>query len=135
MEVIIQRIRQNAVVTLGTLSIIDDTRLNIFNCKTLELPWKNNARGISCIQAGKYTCRKYHSEKFGDCFHIENVLNRDGILIHAGNTTHDTKGCILVGRLISCVGKRKEYFVNKSSLCLEDLLIILPQSFYLTIKD
>lgn len=66
-------------------------------CKTLELPYKDNANNISCIPAGSYTLSPYPSKKFGEVYIVENVPGRTGILIHKGNTTDDIRGCILVG--------------------------------------
>lgn len=64
---------------------------------TLELPWRNNLPGLSCIPAGAYVCRRIQSPKFGNTFEITNVPMRTHILFHKGNTTHDTEGCVLVG--------------------------------------
>jgi hypothetical protein len=64
---------------------------------TLELPWKDNQRQISCIPAAIYQCDIVNSPKFGRVYQVKNVPNRSHILIHAGNWTKDTLGCILVG--------------------------------------
>lgn len=64
---------------------------------TLELPWKNNQRQISCIPAAVYQCGVVNSPKFGRVYQVKNVPNRSHILIHAGNWVKDTSGCILVG--------------------------------------
>ncbi len=72
---------------------------------TLELPWRNNERNVSCIPCGVYRCTQVHSQKFGMVYHISNVPNRSWILIHLGNWAGDTsegwksdvEGCILIG--------------------------------------
>ena len=64
---------------------------------TLEPPWKNNQRNISCVPTGAYELSLHNSSRFGRCFILDGVPNRDGILIHSGNTRKDTEGCILVG--------------------------------------
>jgi len=66
-------------------------------CFLLEEAWRNNERGNSCIPEGSYTCRRYKSAKFGECWRIEGVPGRSAILIHFGNTTADTEGCPLTG--------------------------------------
>ena len=64
---------------------------------TLELPWRNNEVGKSCIPAGTYTCKRVLSPKFGNTFEVTNVQGRSHILFHRGNVDDDTHGCILVG--------------------------------------
>ena len=67
-------------------------------CDSVELPWKQNAPQISCIPAGEYTVKKSFYDKGGyECYEIQNVPNRSDILIHAGNTINDIRGCILIG--------------------------------------
>lgn len=67
-------------------------------CLTLEPPWKNNERKVSCIPAGVYVCKQRKSEKAkGMTFEVMNVPGRSSILFHPGNTVMDTEGCILVG--------------------------------------
>jgi hypothetical protein len=89
-------------------------------CDTLELPWKENQRSISCIPAGEYNARLRLPRESAtrEYVHllIKDVPNRDYILVHIGNTTKDTKGCILVGQ------SRKQHFVGNSTLAMELLI-------------
>ena len=64
---------------------------------TMELPDLDNQANISCIPEGTYEVKPYSSKKYPDVWEIQNVRNRSKILIHIGNWTSDTKGCILVG--------------------------------------
>lgn len=78
-----------------------------YQCKTLELPWKENKKQVSCIPEGTYPVKVRYSKKYGTHLHITDVPNRDLILIHWGNYAGsvnkktgypDIKGCILVGK-------------------------------------
>ena len=77
--------------TMGLLFIDDQ-----FFCYTLEPSWKNNGFN-SCIPDGTYKLLHYTTAKYGKCLIIGWVKKRTGILIHRGNTSKDTTGCILVG--------------------------------------
>ncbi len=66
-------------------------------CHTLELPYLDNQKNISSIPDGLYKISKYSGTKFKNSFWVHDVPNRHAILIHVGNSTMDTKGCILVG--------------------------------------
>src|SRR5512138_3060985 len=64
-------------------------------CSTIELPWKDNAHGISCIPEGEYEIRKRYSKKFGHHYILMKVPNRELILIHpANNAVKELRGCI-----------------------------------------
>ena len=54
-------------------------------CKTIELPWKENQRRISCIPEGIYKVRKRLSSKFKWHLEVMNVKNRELILFHPAN--------------------------------------------------
>lgn len=64
---------------------------------SLERPWKGNKADVSCIPAGDYVCKLTSSVKFGKAYEICDVPGRSKILIHKGNTTADTSGCVLIG--------------------------------------
>jgi hypothetical protein len=96
---------------------------------TLEPPWQHNMRNISCIPAGEYVVKKHFSRKFGDCFHVLDVPNRSGILIHAGNYVQDTRGCILVGKTF------RGESIGTSKATLSDLLFEFSDGFVLNVKD
>ena len=62
---------------------------------TIELPWKRNERGISCIPEGIYRIKKRYSPKFKWHLEILNVRNRSCILFHpANNAKKELNGCI-----------------------------------------
>jgi Family of unknown function (DUF5675) len=69
----------------------------IFSCVTLELPWKENMRRVSCIPPSKYECAYRESAKYPQHYEVKNVPNRTYILIHQGNFHSDILGCILLG--------------------------------------
>ena len=70
---------------------------NIPFAVTLERPWRDNQRQVSCIPDGSYACRRVSSPKFGDTFEVTGVENRSHVLFHKGNTVDDSQGCILIG--------------------------------------
>lgn len=84
---------QNNHVTLGVL-IIDNKHSPIY---TLEPPWRDNERDISCIPQGKYRLAPYNSAKYPDVWEVKDVPGRTAILFHIGNYLKDTRGCILPG--------------------------------------
>ena len=69
---------------------------------TLELPWNNNRRNISCVPTGQYLLEPFSSDAHPDTYKLwtmshQEVPGRTDILIHVGNTINDTAGCVLVG--------------------------------------
>lgn len=68
--------------------------------RTIELPWKDNAKGKSCIPEGEYRMRYTMSNRFKTMlWEVMKVPGRSGIRIHAGNYAgdriSDSEGCIL----------------------------------------
>ena len=64
-------------------------------CKTIELPWKENEKRVSCISEGEYFLRKRYSRKFGWHLELVAVKNRSLILVHpANNALQELNGCI-----------------------------------------
>jgi len=62
---------------------------------TIELPWRQNARRVSCVPEGVYTLRKRYSEKFKWHLVLLEVPERSGILIHPANdAVKELQGCI-----------------------------------------
>jgi hypothetical protein len=76
----------------------------VYLCDTLEPQWRDYAKGAykvkgkSAIPERRYPVVITYSSKFKMWLPLLiGVLNFIGILMHAGNTVNDTKGCILVG--------------------------------------
>jgi hypothetical protein len=64
-------------------------------CNTIELPWRNNEKSVSCIPEGKYFIRKRYSSKFHWHLEVTDVKNRSYILLHpANNALRELNGCI-----------------------------------------
>lgn len=95
MVINLRRFLSDERFTLGAIVLPE------FSCFSLELPWKNNKRNSSCIPIGKYKCSIEESPKFGTVVLVHGVIDRSGILIHPGNTTADSQGCIMVGGSLS----------------------------------
>lgn len=74
---------------------------SVLFCKTIEpIQGKKVKYGKGCcIAPGTYSIDFHYSPKFGKyMLTLCGVRGRSGILIHSGNTSKDTTGCILVGK-------------------------------------
>jgi len=116
---------QSDVCTLGAIFMDDGERL----CETLELPWRNNERGVSCIPEGVYFCQyAYSPARKRKVYWVRNVPGREAVQIHIGNFPKDIRGCILVGR------ERAQDQVVHSKVAFDKLIQKMgAQDFMLTI--
>lgn len=94
-EVIIERKYLKDRV-LGHMTIFEDD-VEVKRCVTLERPWLDNAKNISCIPEGTYDCVPHDSVSHPNTYRVLNVPNRTAILLHSGNYPRHSAGCVLVG--------------------------------------
>ena len=106
-------------------------------CDTLELPYKDNQRSVSCIPAGQYKVRLRLPRESAtrDYVHllVQDVPNRDYILFHRGNSAKDTRGCILVGQ-----GSQQDVVHNSTlamDLLVKEIINLGGEKINLTIKN
>lgn len=106
MNIVITRKHSSPNGTPGELIATNDAG-QTFTCDTLELPWQNNAPGVSCIMNDRYRATIWHSDHLDcDVLRLEDKHGRRNCLIHCGNFAGDVSegmetqvhGCTLVGR-------------------------------------
>ena len=135
MRLDIIRFLENEEQTIGKFIVFDDFDYEVAQGYVLELPDRNNQTSISRINEGEYDCIKRYSEKYGDHFHVLNVLDRSYILIHVGNYYTNTRGCILPGDSISDIDGDGLKDVLNSGDTMDILNEILPDEFILNIYN
>jgi hypothetical protein len=131
--------------THGTLTIYDeDTNEEVFKCRTLELPDRDNQRNISCIPEGHYDVVPRTSAKYKDHLHILDVPNRSLILFHWGNyagsinprTGHsDIRGCVLVGKAFVDLDGDGLADITSSKNTFKKLMKAAPNGFVLEVTQ
>jgi hypothetical protein len=138
MKAIIQREHYSDKQVTGTLKLFDG-RKEIFTCKTLELPWRDNESNISCIPVGTYNAVKRVSDKYKYSYHVKSrgedqVAGRAWILIHPGNYFTDIRGCILIGRALTDINNDDYKDVSSSTSTVKQLLKLAGKKLDLEIK-
>jgi hypothetical protein len=133
MNLILNRIFKQHNATIGEVFLRDNYGKQKATFVSLELPFLNNERTISCIPPGIYNCKPRTSKKFSKHFIVENVPNRNTILIHVGNYPKDTTGCILLGYECNFSVLRGSINITQSRDSLNALLALAPNGFQLTI--
>jgi hypothetical protein len=106
-------------------------------CYSIELPWKDNHTGVSCIPEGRYALAKRGSRKFGAHLRLMDVPGRSDILIHPANDAlQELKGCIAPVTSLCGAGKGL-----RSRSALQALISLVGEAFHrkepvcLTIKS
>ena len=106
-------------------------------CDTLELPYRDNQRSISCIPTGEYKVRMRRPRESATRHYshllLKDVPDRDYILFHRGNTAKDTKGCILVGQ-----GSQQDVVHNSTlamDLLMKEIINLGGENINLIIKN
>jgi len=132
----IKRFKYQDKQTLGVGKVISDCN-PIYEFKTLELPWKNNERNISCIPPGTYIIKKHYAPHLKQhCFLLYCVKNRSEIMVHAGNFYTDIKGCVLVGESFIDINADGYKDVTNSKVTLRHILKLVDQDeTFLVIED
>jgi len=106
-------------------------------CDTLELPYRDNKKSISCIPSGNYKVRMRYPRESAtrDYLHllVKDVKDRSFILFHRGNTAKDTQGCILVGQ-----GSQQDIVYNSTlamDLLMKEIINLGGENINLIIKN
>lgn len=95
-SLLLKRFESDQNKTIGRLHLLDEGS-EFLTFATLELPWKNNQRSVSCIPQGNYICKNIIRPSGKWALHLQDVPKRSEVLIHSGNYTTDIRGCILIG--------------------------------------
>lgn len=137
MKMLLARTESQEQGTFGLL-IHGDLQLH-----TAELPWRDNARSISCVPEGVYTCKRIISPKFGNTFEIMDVPGRTHILFHAGNFAGnedlgfktDSDGCVLPGLYKSSLNNQKVVLSSRAAFSQLMEHLVDEDEFQLTITN
>ena len=77
-----------------------------FLCHTIELPWNDNKRNISCIPEGVYEVEPRFSKRFKHHLILKDVKGRSFILFHPANDAlKELQGCIAPVTYLSGIGR------------------------------
>jgi hypothetical protein len=125
MKLLIHRYSPEVKQSIGKFYLLEDNGSTIDSWDSLELPWLNNQKYISCIPKGHYKAKKHNSPKFGECLWIQDVPGRSEILIHKGNYYTDILGCVLIGTGLSDINKDGITDVVSSKTAITELLSYL----------
>jgi hypothetical protein len=117
MKMLLERVQQDAAVTIGSLSVDGDWECWTCEDAVREVPgqsvWQWKVAGQTAIPRGTYEVKITPSARFKrDLPILLSVPGFDGIRIHLGNTAADTEGCILPGadRYATSVGRSRVGF-------------------------
>lgn len=109
MKIIVKRLHRTENSTIGELFI--DGK---FECYTLEDKERDiKVKSETAIKKGTYKVIINQSNRFKRLLPLLlNVPEFEGVRIHAGNSNHDTEGCILVGKTRSTdfIGQSRKAF-------------------------
>lgn len=122
MKLLLERYSHEEKQTIGKLYLLRNDGSVINDWHSLELPWLDNQKYISCIPKGVYKARIHVSPKFGKCLWIQDVQGRSEILIHKGNFYDDILGCVLIGLDLGDINKDGIIDVVSSGDAMEELL-------------
>lgn len=136
------KLTRTAYTDQGTFGVLEGEGLRLF---TLECPWRDNRRMVSCIPEGRYDVVWGWSNRFKrNTFRLVGVLQRDGILIHSANFAGDQNmgwvsqlnGCIALGLRQGILRNRNGAMQNailSSSPAVRQFEKIMPKKFKLEI--
>lgn len=117
MELLLKRIAKKGEYTIGNLYVdgkwfsntLEDTDRGLTSSMSNEQIAKVKVYGETAIPTGTYIIdmntvspkfqnRSWAQPYKGKVPRLQNVPGYEGVLIHPGNTSNDTSGCILVGK-------------------------------------
>ena len=124
MKIEIKRLHKTANSTIGEMTIN-----GVWECYTLEdIERTVKIKSETAIPKGTYKIIINQSNRFKRLLPLLlDVPNFEGVRIHAGNTNHDTEGCILVGRT------RSKDFIGQSKKAFDSLFTKMQKAKDITL--
>jgi len=124
MKIEVKRLHKTKHSTIGEMTID-----GIWECYTLEdIEREVKIKSETAIPKGTYKVIINQSNRFKKLMPLLlNVPNFEGVRIHAGNTNHDTEGCILVGRT------RSKDFIGQSRKAFDTLFAKMQKAKDITL--
>lgn len=120
-DIKIQRLSYSRSETIGIIYL---KGLRFF---TLELPWLDNQKNISCIPTGEYNYIKRVSPGKGyEVIELVSVPDRAYIQIHLGNYTRQIEGCILPGTGLKDINRDGVIDVTNSKEAFNQIMTHAP---------
>jgi len=112
---------------LGTFTVFkDDCEIGRFF--SLERPWLDNVRMVSCIPEGDYEVEPNDTRAHPETYRVLDVKGRSGILIHIGNYVHHSAGCILLGLKQTDLDLDGAVEISQSTAALKELNRIIGRN-------
>jgi len=119
--------------TIGRLAVVNGGE-DVWSCRTIELPFRDNERWISCIPPGRYVAEVVERSPSFDYPHVwvhdrgshAAAGTRTGIKIHIANFARQLDGCIAVGRQFRDLDGDGVVDVTDSEKTLKNLLEQMP---------
>ncbi len=97
-SIVINRIFQNDIKTISVAGVFQEPYY-LYEFVTIELPWRDNTRGISCIPEGTYRGEAVQkNQKYA--IQIKDVPDRDSVYITNAIFLRQLEGCIAPGTSI-----------------------------------
>jgi hypothetical protein len=106
-------------------------------CHTIELPWLENRRNVSCIPEGRYVLQRRFTAKRSEHLVVCGVPGRQGILLHPANEALlELRGCIApVTTLIGAGRGIHSRMATEKLQCIVFAALEQNEEVYLTIKS
>ena len=121
-RIVLTRLCDNGYQTLGLMEVLDEDGNLLYALPTAELPWKDNKNNESCIPVGTYNVSSRVSQKYGDCFIISELDERNEIIKTGNKITGynpTDRGWVLIheaprapGWLLGCIAPGFEFNLN-----------------------
>lgn len=131
-RLVLNRLQKLNDRTLGRLCVFDDLKHEA-TFATLELPFRNNEKGKSCILSAFYTVEPRTSPKYGKHLLVLGTSPREMILLHQGNYPGDTEGCILIGEGFGDIDKDGKLEITGSRQAMRKLVELVTETAELII--
>ena len=115
----------------GVFSGLYDHDEGVKLCVTVERPWLDNRKNVSCVPEGDYIMHPHVSPKFGMCYALEHKddssivsihgpSERTHILLHKANRVCELQGCIAPGMDFGVI--KGDWAVTSSGVALDRVM-------------
>lgn len=133
-KLVLIRINELPDRTLGRLLAFDES-VELGRWWSMELPWVDNARMVSCIPEGHYKITPESNAHLGWYLRVHDVPNRDGILLHAANYPTQIKGCIAGAMILNDINGDRIPDASRSREAMNEMQVWFKKEAILVVVN